>query len=154
TIVATALQKDPANRYQSAAELGRDIEHHLAGEVIEVRRDSRLYVLAKRAARYRNLFVAATILVMVGLASALYARRHQKVAATAERGALPARGDAERPRPRADQGAARLAAELSAVRIEEGRLLGEANDLAGAEKLLWGEWFDHPDSLAANWALR
>ena len=40
------------------------------------------------------------------------------------------------------------------TRIEEGRLLGQNNDLAGAEKLLWDEWFEHPNSAAANWALR
>ena len=31
-IVLKALEKDPANRYQSAGELGRDIEHYLAGQ--------------------------------------------------------------------------------------------------------------------------
>src|SRR5262249_47249370 len=103
TIVEKALQKDPAQRYQSAAELKRDIDHYLAGEMIEARRDSRMYILAKEAARYRNLFLAAAILLIAGLIFALYARRQQHIAAAAK-------ADADVARNLSDQSAARLAA--------------------------------------------
>jgi WD40 repeat protein len=146
TIVAKALQKDPQQRYQSAAELGRDLRHHLAGEMIEVRRDSLVYLMAKKAARYRNLFVAAAMLVALGTGFALYARHQQLQELLAKR-------DAESARRQADATSLKLATELSATRIDEGKLLGRNNDLAGAEKLLWDEWFEHPNSLAANWAL-
>src|SRR5206468_1557501 len=39
TIVATALEKDPARRYQSPAQLGLDIRHHLNHEPIQARKD-------------------------------------------------------------------------------------------------------------------
>lgn len=48
TIVLKALQKDRNRRYDSALELGRDIERYLRHEAIDARRDSVLYVLAMR----------------------------------------------------------------------------------------------------------
>jgi WD40 repeat protein/serine/threonine protein kinase len=147
TIVAKALEKEPARRYQSAPELRRDIEHHLAGEPIEVRRDSLLYLLRKQVDRYRTTVAAAAVLLVLLVAFAIYAAVQQRITARSERVAVRAQADAE-------AASQRLANELSAVRIEEGRLLGEAGDLPAAEKLLWDEWFEHPDSLHANWALR
>ena len=147
TIVAKALEKDPQRRYQSAAELCRDLQHHLAGEMIDVRRDSLMYLMAKKAVRYRNLFIVAALLLLAGIGFGAFARYQQQNERLAERAAESARH-------RADDAAARLADELCATRIEEGRLLGQNNDLAGAEKLLWDEWFEHPNSMAANWALR
>ncbi|GJQ30080.1 MAG: hypothetical protein HBSAPP03_19640 [Phycisphaerae bacterium] len=52
TIVAKALEKDKARRYQSAAELAEDLRRYLAGEPILATRDT-MYLLGKRLSRYR-----------------------------------------------------------------------------------------------------
>jgi WD40 repeat protein len=153
TIVATALQKDAARRYQSPAELARDIRHHLAGEPIEARRDSLIYVLARQGARYRAIAVTTAVLLAVVAVAAGYARTQQKAALNAANAALAAQAKAAAARQEAESAAARLAAELSASRIDQGRLLGAAGDMAGAERLLWDEHFRQPDSRAARWAL-
>ncbi len=68
TIVLRALAKEKDRRYQSAGELGRDIELYLRGDPIEAKRDSTVYVLRKMAYRHRvELGVAAVFLLMVGI---------------------------------------------------------------------------------------
>lgn len=52
-ILAKALEKDPAHRYQSAADFADDIRHHLAGEPIRARRESTWRGLQRTARRYR-----------------------------------------------------------------------------------------------------
>ncbi|HQE83876.1 MAG TPA: protein kinase, partial [Candidatus Hydrogenedentes bacterium] len=47
TIILKCLAKDRARRYQSAGEVARDINRYLAGEPIEAKRDSAVYVLKK-----------------------------------------------------------------------------------------------------------
>ena len=153
TIVATALQKDPARRYQSPAELARDIRHHLAGEPIEARRDSLIYVLAKRGARYRAIAVTTAVLLAVVAAVAGYARKQQRASALAANAAVAAQAKAAAARQEAESAAARLAAELSASRIDQGRLLGAAGEMADAERLLWDEHLRQPDLRPARWAL-
>lgn len=78
TIVLRSLQKDPARRYQSAGDLGRDVGRYLAGEPIEAKRDSGWYLLRKIVRRHRTPVVlaacsgaiitisAAALLVMYG----------------------------------------------------------------------------------------
>jgi serine/threonine protein kinase len=53
TIVLKCLAKERERRYQTAGELARDIRHYLAGEPIDAKRDSTLYVLRKNLNRYR-----------------------------------------------------------------------------------------------------
>ncbi|MEP0846181.1 MAG: tetratricopeptide repeat protein [Phycisphaerae bacterium] len=65
TIVLTALAKERERRYQSVDALRRDIEHHLAGEPIDARRDSRWYLLRKFVQRHRLLVCGAAGLVML-----------------------------------------------------------------------------------------
>lgn len=67
TILLKALAKEPRRRYQSADELDRDLGHYLAGEPIEAKRDSSLYMLRKSLRRYRAVAVlgAATMLTVM-----------------------------------------------------------------------------------------
>jgi WD40 repeat protein/predicted Ser/Thr protein kinase len=67
TIVAKALEKDPARRYASAADLAADLRHWLAHEPIRARPPSALYHLRKFARRHTGLVggVAATLAVLV-----------------------------------------------------------------------------------------
>jgi tetratricopeptide (TPR) repeat protein len=65
TIVAKALEKDRARRYQSAAELAADVRRHLSNEPIKARPPSALYQLRKFARRHKAL--VATTAVFLGL---------------------------------------------------------------------------------------
>jgi predicted Ser/Thr protein kinase len=67
TIVAKALEKDKARRYNSAADLAADIRHYLDEEPIAARRPSTAYQLQKFARRNRALVagVAAVFVVLV-----------------------------------------------------------------------------------------
>ena len=86
-IVATALKRDPAERYQSAAALADDLESYLAGQPVKAQPDSRAYRLRKFVGRNR-LPVAAVAAVLValgiGLGTALWqADRARQQAETA-----------------------------------------------------------------------
>jgi tetratricopeptide (TPR) repeat protein/predicted Ser/Thr protein kinase len=79
TIVLKALEKDAARRYASAKDLADDIRRHLAGEPIQARRPSSLYVLSKRLLKHRVAAVAAAaafILATAGACGGLWWRCH------------------------------------------------------------------------------
>jgi tRNA A-37 threonylcarbamoyl transferase component Bud32/tetratricopeptide (TPR) repeat protein len=59
TIVLKALEKDRERRYQSAAELARDINRYLSAEPISARRASVAYLVAVFAKRHKPLVLAA-----------------------------------------------------------------------------------------------
>jgi len=67
-ILLTALDKDPARRYQSAADLRSDIENYLQGRPIRVRSISTMYLLRKIIARHRytSTVVALLLLIVLG----------------------------------------------------------------------------------------
>jgi len=70
TIVARALEKEKERRYQSAGELGADIERFLRDEAISARPASTWYRLAKFSRRNKGLvtgLAAAFVLLAAGL---------------------------------------------------------------------------------------
>jgi serine/threonine protein kinase/Flp pilus assembly protein TadD len=71
TIVMKALAKERDRRYQSAAELARDIRHYLSNEPIEAKRDSGWYVLKKMIRRYKAPVALATALFVVAVGAAV-----------------------------------------------------------------------------------
>lgn len=113
-IVLKALEREPARRYASAAELGADIERWLRQEPIVARPPSSLYQLRRFAQRNRAL-VGGVAGVVVVLAGGIFAERYRSAEAVAAKNdAIEARDDAVKSRQTAD--AARSAAEIDAAR--------------------------------------
>ena len=87
TIVLKAMQKDPARRYASAADMGEDIRRYLEGLPVHARRDSARYRATKFLRRHW-LGAAATAAVIISLAAgatvaaraAVQARRSDDIA--------------------------------------------------------------------------
>jgi WD40 repeat protein/serine/threonine protein kinase len=97
TIVAKALEKDKARRYQSAAELAADIRRHLRNVPIRARPPSALYQLGKFARRHKALVggvagvMAALVVGLVG--TLLFAAREARQRGLAEHNAHVADGE-------------------------------------------------------------
>ncbi|MDX9910731.1 MAG: serine/threonine-protein kinase [Phycisphaerales bacterium] len=75
-IVMRAVEPDPARRYPTAFALARDLERYLAGQPVEARPPSRVYLARKFARRHRAGVTAATLTVLAlvaGLGVAIYA---------------------------------------------------------------------------------
>ncbi len=70
TIVLKSLAKNPDRRYQSAGALLEDLRHYLAGEPIDAKRDSAIYVLRKTLRQHLipTSFSAVILLLIVGSA--------------------------------------------------------------------------------------
>ncbi|MCX5638101.1 MAG: hypothetical protein NTX52_10485, partial [Planctomycetota bacterium] len=66
-ILLAALAKDPAQRYQSAADLHSDIENWLQGRPIRVRSISTMYLLRKIITRHRYTSTVAALLLLIVL---------------------------------------------------------------------------------------
>lgn len=64
TIIAKALEKDRARRYQSASEFASDIRRHLADEPIIARPPSRAYLASKFVRRHRPLVIGASLVAL------------------------------------------------------------------------------------------
>ena len=84
-IVLKALEKEPQRRYQSAHELGADIERYLSGEPILARRRSSLYVLRKKLVKHRLRVALAAVLLTAVLVAALGQWWHSRRAFAAAR---------------------------------------------------------------------
>jgi hypothetical protein len=71
TVILKAMHKDRDRRYQSAAALAADVEHVLAGEPVDAKRDSAVYVArnkVRRAAKRENwLIIIAACAISVAL---------------------------------------------------------------------------------------
>ncbi|MBU0637763.1 MAG: protein kinase [Planctomycetes bacterium] len=174
TILLKALEKDPARRYQSAGNLERDLRCYLAGEPIEAKRASGLYMFKKTLMRYRwQAGAAGLVLVMlVGFLIAFavlyrsesYARaaaetartranEGARAAALAEESERAARERAEVSRRAAERAAKSLRRALVRQKIQRGDLARARGDLADARDNYW-DAFDDEDATAARWALR
>lgn len=62
-VVMRCLEKVPGRRYDSAAELGREIQRYLSGSAVEAVPPSRAYLLQKWFAQHRRAAIVATILI-------------------------------------------------------------------------------------------
>ncbi|MHC4101063.1 MAG: WD40 repeat domain-containing serine/threonine protein kinase [Planctomycetota bacterium] len=71
TIVLKALEKDRERRYQSVADLGRDIRRYLDNEPIEAKRDSGWYVLRKTLSRHKAVVAVACAFLVLVIGSAV-----------------------------------------------------------------------------------
>jgi WD40 repeat protein len=122
-IVLRCLRKEPHRRYQTAGELGRDIERYLNGEAVAARSDSGLYVLGKTLRRHRvPVAVAAAFAVLVGVSLLASLSLWRQAAAERDR-AIAAQREQDRLRTLADAKAseaeqARQIAERERVRAE------------------------------------
>lgn len=70
TLMLKPLEKDPERRYQSAGALAEDIRRYLAGDPIDARRSSLVYLVRKRIVRHKWLAGLATLCllsILVGL---------------------------------------------------------------------------------------
>ena len=93
TIVAKALNREPADRYPSVEALAEDIRRHLQGRPIVARPPSLAYRARKFVTRHRA-GVAAAVLVLLTLVAGIVATTHQAHIARLER----ARAEAEKER--------------------------------------------------------
>lgn len=71
TIVLKCLTKERERRYQSAGELARDIGHYLAGEPVEAKRDSAMYVLRKQLRRHCVPVIFGLVIFLILIASSI-----------------------------------------------------------------------------------
>ena len=71
-VVLKALQKNPACRYETAEDLARDIQHHLAGEPTQACPPSTTKRLWKASRRHKAITLAAAIGFLVLLTAAVF----------------------------------------------------------------------------------
>ena len=70
-VVMKALEKDRTRRYETVNGLARDIERHLADEVVEARPPSRGYRLRKFVRRYKGQVIAAFLVTFALIAGVI-----------------------------------------------------------------------------------
>lgn len=109
TIVRRCLHKERERRYQTAGDLGRDLQRYLNHEPIEAKRDSIGYLLRKSLRRYRlplaivAAFVAMLVLsTIVSLALWRQAEAGRRLAEAESTRAQAAEADAQRKRAQAE----------------------------------------------------
>ena len=138
-IVLKCLRKEPHRRYQTAGELARDIERHLAGEPVAARGDSGLYLLGVMLRRHRAavavaaafaVVVSAALLVSLALWRQAAAERDRAVAAEREQQIQRARADAKAAEAELARAAAEQQREVAQERAERLRRIGYINQIA------------------------
>ncbi|MCA8988001.1 MAG: protein kinase [Planctomycetaceae bacterium] len=147
TIVLKALSKESDRRYQTAGDLGRDIQRFLNGETIEAKRDSVLYVLRKALQRHRAAtgviaaIAASTVLAaIIGWGLYLDAEQARSAEGIAAQKYLRERDTARQLREEGQR--QRYFVEMDLA----GRLLAESGGLARVEDIV-GRWQAEPDTL-------
>jgi tetratricopeptide (TPR) repeat protein len=117
TIIAKAMDKDPAGRYATAGELAADLRRFLEDHPIRARRPSVLDGVAKWARRHRALVVLGAVLLVLGTAvstwQAVRARRAEQSALRAEVAARRERDRAVTAEGRASEAARKAQTEAS-----------------------------------------
>lgn len=84
TILLKALAKERERRYQTPGDLARDIEHYLAGEPIEARRESWTYFLRMTVRRHaRALALVAALVLLASLGGWTLYQAMERAAASA-----------------------------------------------------------------------
>lgn len=87
TIVMKAMARDPEYRYVSVEALAEDIDCHLQGLPVRVRRPSKLYALGRLIARHRlaiGAILAVILSLAIGLGSAIWEAPETRLQVTAE----------------------------------------------------------------------
>ncbi len=174
TILLKALEKEPERRYQTAGELGQDLRRLRAGEPIEAKRASGLYMARKLLKRYKIQAAAAAIVVltlitlMIMLVIWVQRENHQRhvaeglradaaakarAAQRAADGEREARLQAEKSTEKALAAGAQLQRALVTQRIERGNLARARGGLVEARASYWEAFLDDT-GMASRWALR
>lgn len=88
-ITMKALAKEPAKRYDSAAEFSQDIECYLTGELVNARPPSRIYTIQKWIQRHRFAAMVSTVIVASVFVSVLslwwaFAKSQENLSAVTE----------------------------------------------------------------------
>ncbi|UCD76846.1 MAG: serine/threonine protein kinase, partial [Phycisphaerales bacterium] len=95
TIVIKTLSKEKDRRYQSVADLLRDLERYRTGQAIEAKGDSTWYVLRKTLRRHRVPAAAAAVMLAVLLTATIISLGFWRQAVADRQEALDARDEVE-----------------------------------------------------------
>ena len=106
TVLLKALSLDPEQRYSSAAEFARDLEHYLRGEPLEAVPPSAMYLMGKFARKYHVAIQVAAAFVLLLVSATIFSTWFALRATRAEASAKSDRDRAVNEKLRADEQAA------------------------------------------------
>ncbi|MEM9414135.1 MAG: tetratricopeptide repeat protein [Planctomycetota bacterium] len=133
TIIATAMEHDPARRYGSASELAADLRRYLANDPIAARPPTTRYLLTKFAQRHRGPLFAAVAFVLLLIGATAFASVGFLRAESQRKDAVAARDDAEAQRTIAEGATAEALLQRNIARERE-REAQAARALAATER--------------------
>lgn len=106
TIIATAMEHDPARRYGSASELAADLRRYLANDPIAARPPTTRYLLTKFAQRHRGPLIGAVAFILLLIGATVLASVGFMRAEAQRKEAVTARNEAQAQRVIADDATA------------------------------------------------